>query len=427
MIRAASVLAASSLLMLAGGAMAQTISVPQPISDDFIRNGDVSVMERPRPEYDAQGLILGNFIAYPTLQVGAEENDNIYASQANRRSDTILTVSPKVDLKSSWSAGGLDLFLLSNSREYSRYSSETSTDYQAGGQGGLDLGGTRVTASGDYGQLTEARTSPDTPLQAVRPIVYNQGDASIGAIHEFNRIRLSGQAAWESLDYRNGVDPTGAVVFQQDRNHDVETLTGRAEYALDPDAALLMSVVYNNHNYQLVPPATDVNRNSHGATVEFGANFDLTRLIRGEVRIGYLQQDFDDPKFRQVSGLSAYGKVEWFALQSTTVTFSGSRSVQDAAISESPAYLANVVGVQADYELRRDVILSGRGGYETDQYLASDRNDRILNGALSATYLMNRRVGFTLACIFLDQHSTGAAAGPIFTVNRYMLSTKLQF
>jgi hypothetical protein len=421
--------AASSIALLAGGnACAQTVdSALQAAQTNFSRSGNVSVLERPHPEYDALGVRVGAFTALPTLQVGVEENDNIYATQNDTRSDAIVTLAPEIQLNSNWSRDQLQLFIRSASREYTRYTSETSTDFQLGGSGRLDLGDGQAIGGADYGQFTEPRTSPDTPLEATRPIRYDQTDVYGGYIQEFNRFRLTARGDWQKLDYDNGADAQGNVIFQKDRDHDVATLTGKMEYALTPDAALLINVVYNNHGYDLTPPATEVNRNSQGETVEVGANFDLSHLVRGEVRVGYLRQDFQDPSFREVSGLSAAGKVDWFATQLVTVTLAGSRSLQDAAISESPAYIASVASVEADYELLRNVILTGRFGYETDHYLALDRNDRNINATVSATYMMNRLLGFSLSYAYLDETSTGAAVGPIYADNRFTLSTKLKF
>jgi hypothetical protein len=414
-------------LFAGGGALAQeAASPPRPLSD-FSRNANTGVLERARPDYDAEGLVLGDFTGFPTLTVGGEFNDNIFAAQASPRSDTIFLIDPKFELKSAWAEGGLDLYARLASRQYLRFKTETSTDSQIGGQGGQDIGDSRVTASADFGQFTEARTSVDTPLQAVRPIVYTQGDAFLSVLHEFNRIRLSARADWVNFDYRNGVDSQGDVVFQQDRNHNVESITGRLEYALSPDAALLISAVFNDHRYALRPPITLVDRNSHGGSVEFGANFDISQSIRGEVRVGYLQQDFADRAYQRVSGLSAGGRIEWYPTRQSTVTLNGSRSVKDAAVSESPAYIAEAIDGELDYELLRNVILLGRAGYEADRYLAFDRRDRTASGTAGVTYLLNRYVGFTLSAVHLDQRSQGAAIGPVYAETRVVLSTKLQF
>ena len=46
---------------------------------------------------------------------------------------------------------------------------------------------------------------------------------------------------------------------------------------------------------------------------------------------------------------------------------------------------------------------------------------------MSATYLLNRRVGLNAAYAYYKQSSEGADAGPDFTINRVMGGLVLQF
>ena len=38
-------------------------------------------------------------------------------------------------------------------------------------------------------------------------------------------------------------------------------------------------------------------RNSNGLTGKVGATFEFTRLLTGEVGVGYTQRDYEDPRF----------------------------------------------------------------------------------------------------------------------------------
>ena len=127
------------------------------------------------------------------------------------------------------------------------------------------------------------------------------------------------------------------------------------------------------------------------------------------------------------STASAPPLVEWFPTQLTTVTATGSRTIEDSAIIGSGGYLSTGVGLQIDHEFKRNVILGAALSYSEDDYEGIDRNDNRFSGTLSATYLVNRRLGVSLAASHMEQSSDGADAGSDFDVNRLMISFVGQF
>jgi hypothetical protein len=417
-------------LMAAAPALAQA---PVPAAEAagqgmFGRDRNVSVDQRPHPGYDAVPVPLGGFLLLPKLDGGVEYNDNIYAEDTGQKSDTIWTVNPEVDLQSNWNRNYLGGFVRSATREYSRFGSEDTTDYQVGGQGRLDVaGGGALSAGGDTGELTEPRTSPSTSHGATHPVRYQQSDGFFNAVGVFNRIRLTGRIDLADLDYHNGVDAQGHSVLEDDRDHTDYTYAGKAEYAVSPDTAVYLFGAYNDHQYRLQPPAAALDRNSHGEQVAGGANFDITKQIRGDIQLGWMQQQFSQAGFRAYSGFSALGNVEWFPSDLTTVTFTGSRAVADSAALGSAIFVASAGAAQVDHELLRNLILTGKVGYEEDAYQGVSRVDHLTNGYVGARYLMNRNVGLTVGYTYIKNDSNGAARGPEYSVNRIMASLNLRF
>jgi hypothetical protein len=417
-------------LMAAAPALAQA-PVPDAQSAAqgmFARDRNVSVSQRPHPGYDAVPVPLGGFLVLPHLDAGVEYNDNIYAVDTGQKSDTIWTVNPQVDLQSNWNRHYLGAFVRSATREYSRSSAESTTDYQVGGQGRLDVGSFgALSAGGDTGELTEPRTSPSTSHGATHPVRYQQSDGFFSAVQQLNRVRLTGRVDIANFDYHNGVDPQGHSVLEDDRDHTDYVYSGKAEYAISPDTALYLFGAYNDHQYRLKPPAVGFNRESHGEQVAGGANFDITKQVRGDIQIGWMRQEFSAPGFRPYSGVSALGTVEWFPSELTTVTFTGSRQVADSAAAGSAIFIASAGAAQVDHELLRNLILTGKIGYEEDAYQGVARVDHLVNGYVGARYLMNRNVGLTVGYTYNNNDSTGAARGPEYSVNRIMASLNLRF
>jgi hypothetical protein len=420
------ILGGVTLLAVAPAMAQQKALADGPSQSMFARDRNVSVLQRPHPGYEPFPVPLGAFTGLPKLAAGVEANDNIYASQTAKSADTIFTINPEVDLTSNWSRNQLQAYARSASRQYSKHNSESTTDWQVGGAGRLDAGHGNLNAGGDTGYFTEPRTSTNTSHVSAHPIRYTQSNAFVGGMQELNRVRLSARYDYANLDYQNGRDGAGASVFENDRDHHISTVSGKAEYAVSPATAVFVDAAYNEHRYSLTPPSVSTDRNSKGSEVHVGANFDISHVTRGEVEVGYLKQDFAST-FGSISGLSAKALVEWFPTQLTTITLNGSRAFQDAAVAGSPAYIAEIVGLQADHELLRNVILTGHVGLENDDYHNVARKDRSTSASVGVKYLLNRLVGVSVSYVYLDQDSSGAAKGPKYTVNRVMASTTLQF
>lgn len=394
----------------------------------FTRDRNISVTERPKPEYQALPVRAGAFVFDPTIAAGVEYNDNIYATNTAKTSDTIVHVQPSLTVTSDWSRNQISGFARVNGNYYVDHTSESTTDYAVGGSGRLDVQRDLGFAAGaSYEHDTEPRTSEASTLLAKNPIRYDLVDAFVEGTKQFNRLRLTAKGEVTDYTYDNGATSGGATVYEKDRDHTQTTEAFKAEYAYLPDVSFLASMVVNQRDYHNQLPG-EVSRSSNGYEATVGSNFDLTHLLRGEVFIGYLNQDYDNNSlYKNVSGFAARGKVEYFPTQLLTVTVSGSRTVQDSGIFNVGGYLNNVGGIQADYEILRNVILSGLVSYTQDDYQNYDRTDKISSEQVSLVYLMNRAISVNLSYAHMSQDSSGLNAGPTYDINRVIGSLAYRF
>lgn len=128
------VVIASAVLLVAGHASAQARD------NYFARDRNISVRERARPGYQALGIPLGAFLAYPKIELGVQANSNIYGQPTDPKSDTIGIINPEIDLVSRWARNSLSAFVRTATNEFVRSAAEDTTDWQFGGKGRLDLG-----------------------------------------------------------------------------------------------------------------------------------------------------------------------------------------------------------------------------------------------------------------------------------------------
>ncbi len=396
---------------------------------NFARDRNVSVFQRPRPDYEAPGIPAGGFTFYPRIVTDVVRDDNIYAGENTQVADWIFRVKPEAALQSNWSRHALALFAHAIFNRYASNTTEDTTDYGVGGSGRVDIErGSNLTTGGSFDRLTEPRTAPTSPGAATKPIRYDLWQANAGLVKEFNRLRLTGRVNYFNYNYDNGTTAGGAVLLQNDRDRQMWTENGRAEYAVSPDTSLYVSATLNQRNYRLQPPVSAFNRDSTGYDVAVGANFDLTHLVRGEIQVGYLDQSYKDPHFAgDIKGLGFKAAVDWFPTELTTVNLTASRSVEEAVGVAASGYLSTNVGAKIDHELMRNVLISANGSYGNDDYRGADRTDKRAGAGVAATYLVNRNVGLRLAYDYLKLDSSGTAKNPSFSDNKVTGSLTFQF
>jgi hypothetical protein len=399
-------------------------SVGSTVSSNFKRDKNVSVRQRPRPDYEAIGIKTGGFTLYPRVTVSAEHDDNIYATAVDEESDTIWRVKPEMAVRSNWSRHALGAYASASINRYADFGSEDTEEYTVGVNGRLDVErGASVTGSLRYQDLTEPRTAPTSPAAATAPVQYTLVSANLNGVKEFNRLRLVGAFDSKAYNYKDAHNSAGGIVEQDTRDRDEFRYSGKAEYAVSPDTALFLALVGNQKNYDL----TIAGRDSDGYTATVGANFELSQVIRGSLEGGYMKQSYDNPAYASIDGFNALGEVEWFPTQLTTVTLNGARTIEEAVVSGSPGYIANTVSAGVDHELLRNVLLSAQANYEKDDYQSIDRNDKRTGFNASATYLMNRSAALVVSYTYLKQNSSGTNKSSSFDDNKIAASLALQF
>jgi hypothetical protein len=393
----------------------------------FLRDRNVTVRDRSRPEYTGVPIPVGGFFLTPAIATSAEYNDNIYAAQTAPTSDEIFRVQPQITLTSNWERNLLSVFARASANEYVSHSSESTTTWATGINGRLDVQhdmGVALAASIE--EDTEPRTSSGSPQAARTPVQFYLGDVSAETTKEFDRFRITARADLQNYSYKNVYSSQNALIYELDRDHFVETGALKLEYAIQPGLSVFTSTSYNARNFDN-RLAIEPTRNSQGYEVDMGTSFDLTHVMRGEFSAGYLKQNYNSSDYKNISGLALHGAIYYLPTQLTTVSLSASRAVVDSDIIGEGGYLSSNYILQVDHELLRNLILTASATVGNDEYQGVNRVDNRLIGGFGATYLLTRTLAFNLGYSHLNQQSSGIARGTSFNVNSIVASLRYQF
>lgn len=389
------------------------------------RGRNTGVLDRPRPEFDAVPLRAGAFELRPRLTMQVENNSNVlYADSGLSQSDTIISVLPSIDINSTWSRHGFALQAGADSNFHSDFGRDDRTNTFIASQGRIDVGtATAINLGVRFADEREGRGFLPIPDQAAELGKATTFTGSAGIVTTLNRVRASADVSLG--DY--GYDPVprigGGFFDQRFRDRKENRITGRVEYALSPDTALLAQVSNTSVDFRELGGPTRDYSNSEALV---GANFDLSSLMRGEVAVGWLNQEFDAPGASSQDGLGLRAALDWFPTRLTTIGAFATRTNDPSWDPRSASTETTTFGANLNQEIRRNILLGLRMETGARDYRGIDRSDDFLRAGVSATYLVNRRFRLGAGIDYTNETSSGRFTGPEYAATRALVSLTFQ-
>lgn len=394
----------------------------------FRRDSDIAVLDRVYPAFQPQGVPIGGLELFPSLTLGAQPRSNVFANNGNKHGDIAALIIPEATLRTRGGPVDLDLHGRASISRFSRYQSENSEEETGGITANAEIGPlSRLFADASAGNLILSRQAADSPGDAAKPLEYTEMKGDLGAVFEAARTRVTARLDGVRLHFRDGVRRDGSPISTDDRDRTIVSGIVRLERSIKPNTSVYLAATGNSVTYRLSPPRAPLQRDSKGFGVYVGSSFELTRLIRGDVRVGYIRQKFDMPGVRSISGLGLKGSLTYFPTGLTTVSLRGERSVQDTGVPGTTGYVHAGGQVQVDHELRRYVILTAQAGYFRDNYRGQPRIDHTSYAALSGTYRSVHHWDAKLAYEFDRRHCSCTAGAPNFADHRLLASLTFRY
>lgn len=399
-------------------ALAQTAAVPE----------EVGVADRPRPEYQPIGGRLGSFFLYPTLSVSAEASDNIRATTTDRNGDVDVVLGARARVQSIFSRHALNLDAYGEQRLYANNTSENLGRFGAQIDGRYDISlDTMLSALVSFDHDAEARTSYNTPLGALEPVRFDRLAAAVSLDQSLGRFNLTGKVAFRKATYDDVALASGAVQDQSYRDVDVVSGSLAVRYRVREGMGLILRGTADSFNATL--PANDplqpgnLDRDSNGIRIEGGLRFDLTSLLYGEIRVGYLKRDYNDPRLRDASGVSFGADLLWNVTTLTTLRFSADRRIEESASTTTVGNRTTDFSASVDHELLRNLILSTGVRYVMIDPLGAEGSSDEFYANAGARLRISRQLSFRAGYRYSQR--TSSVTGRDYTENRGYLTVHL--
>jgi hypothetical protein len=376
---------------------------------------DMPVKKRQQPGYEPVGIRAGAWMFSPKLMSGGFYDNNVFSSNTMKRSDVAAVFEPSLRAHTLWERHGIDVTLDSQSTVYKANPGLDQTNASLKGNGWFDIAhDLAVLGSFQVAHLNVGVGTLSSPTGAVQPTPYNLFSGDLSIRKEFNRLATSVGLRVDSYDYGSTVAQNGAVINQNNLDGQIYSVHSRIDYAISSTLGWFAGVEGNQREIRGLPDHT---LNSQGYRALSGVTVALGHLISGEFGFGYVQQRFDDPTIGIIEGPSYRAKLTWSPTRLLDIHFKAEQLVTQTSDTSSTGVLANALQLGFDYELRRNVILSLSGGYESDRFFGQARKDHVISSDARVKYLLNRFSSISAYYRFLARDSDI----PLFSFDKHLV------
>jgi hypothetical protein len=368
---AAGLLAAS---LLAVGAQAQELE-DAPGKTDLPNVAD---------RYDGTGVQMGSFWLLPTIETGLFYDSNINASSSNEQSGAGVYAIPRVELNSDWGRHALNFVVEASDYTYFDDSSQNRFNIDGSMDTRIDIRRDLIFAGGAKGgRFQEQVGDLNTNYYADEPTTYWDFNTWASLMKAFNRIQISAGAAYDYQNYDDVQSIFGTSIDQDYRNGHVLEAGGRVAYAISPGYSVFSDFRYNWRDYN------DKLSDSDGWRALTGLEFEIGRLLNGEIGVGYMNQHYGEGQGNE-GGFTYHAGLTWNPTPLMTVTLDANREVQDSAQFDSPGSIADDVELALNYEVRRGWVLTPSLVYQRVDYMDDDGVESSYGLGIKLDYTMNR-------------------------------------
>jgi hypothetical protein len=349
---------------------------------------DNPVKTRQQPGYESVGIRSGPWMFSPSLSAGAFYNSNVFASNSDKRGDIAAVIEPSLGVSSLWERHGLDLQANVKSIDYRQFSQLNQTDASFRARGRIDLWhDAAILTNFRVATLHEGVGSLSSPTGAVEPTPYNFATGDVTYWQKIDRFAGSFGVRRDIYDYGTTHAQDGSIINQDSRDGHVDAAHARLDYTLSANLGVFSAFEVNRRDLRGTPTNP---LSSDGYRSLSGVNIQLGHLVTGEVGVGYGSQRFDDPAIGTIAGPAYRALLNWSVTRLLDLHFKADRIVTEAADTVAGGIRADAFQFGADYELRRNVVLSVAGTYEHDKFFGQSRIDNVYSTLTELKFLMNR-------------------------------------
>jgi hypothetical protein len=375
--------------------------------------------------FGAVGDYIGPFMVKSAVEISAGYDSNP-GPLANERGLPYWVVAPELLAVSDWDRHALVADLRGSFTGYGGTLPATidggvnpaptnldRPDFTGHVDGRLDVTrDTDITAQLRLRAATDNPGSPNIQAGLAEYPVYTTVGSTVGFDQRFNRLQVSAGATVDRTTYQQSKLTDGSISANDDRNFNQYGGIGRIAYEVLPWLKPFAEVEGDSRVHDLQVDRSGYQRDSNGGYAKAGSSFELTRLLTGEVSIGYAARNYVDPRLNRLEGFLTTASLVWAATPLTTAKFFSDTQLAETTVAGASGVLVRTYAVEVDHDFRRWLTAIGKFTVGTLDYQGFGRSDKTYSLEGDVIYRMTRSVWLkgTLRRDMLDSNVAGASS-----------------
>ncbi len=387
---------------------------------------------RPTPDptpFAPAGVDVGSLrlVPYVETDTGYDTNPNFLSSE--------VVGSPYVhgeagfSAQSLWSQHSLTATLRGGYYDYFRVPAADRPEAAGTVTGRIDvLRDTQINLVSTFDIETQ---QPGSPVLAIpnsvfitnRPIIATYGQ-SAGITQEFNRLSVSLKGAFARYSFGDATQSDGTILPLSLDDYNDYGIEGRASYELTPSLIPYVDVLGDRRSYDHLTDIYGFERNSNGVAEKLGATLEFTRLLTGDIALGYADRVYVDPRLPNLAAPTIDTSLIYAITPLTTATLTASTFLSETTLAYASGTISRSVSLNLSHALRPDLMLSATVGYANNVYDGTSIVEQIYSGMLRADYNLSRYVVLTGSVA--HQRFQSSAPNSNYTDDVFLLGMRLQ-
>ncbi len=344
------------------------------------------------------------------VAVTTQYTDNVFKDSNDRRTDLVTSVSPWVELTYSAEDFRLNVKANADIARYTEYSSENYEDFYLGAEVLYRINEDTFLFGGlDYALGHESRESPDS-VAGLRPTELDETSAYFGLGGNLSDRTFRLGFNLRDLDYDNTPTSEG-LIENDDRDRRQIEIGGRLGVAKTENGEVFVQGIYDQRDYDQAVDNQGLGyqRSSKGYQVALGYTGSIGPM-RGEVLLGLMSQEYDDPRFNTTTSLDFGANLSMPLGDGTTLDAVLDRTIEETTISASSGYVSSTGGLRLRHRVADDLSVSTYAFVSQNDYQSISRVDLLTETGVSLRYHLNPKLYLDADYEFRQRQSDVAGA-----------------
>jgi len=251
---------------------------------------------------------------------------------------------------------------------------------------------TAITAELRLRAATDNPGSPNIQAGLAQYPVYTTLGSTIGVDQRFNRLQVSAGAAVDRTSYQQSKLTDGTMTSNDDRNFNQYGGIARVSYDLSPGVKPFAEVQGDARVHDVRFDRSGYQRDSSGGYAKAGTSFEFTRLLTGELSIGYAARTYVDPRLNRLQGFLTTASLVWSVSPLTTAKFFSDTQLAETTVAGASGILVRTYTLEVDHDFRRWLTGIGKFTFGTLDYQGFGRSDNTYSLEGDVIYKMTRNL-----------------------------------